>query len=249
MAARKLLRLARQELAAVAALCVAGGGVLAFIEIADDMTEADGVAFDEAVLAVLRPNPDPTDALGPPWLNTAMLDLTSLGGIAVLSLFAVAVVGFLLIQRKRLSAVMLTVGLAGGVAISEALKGAFERDRPPAEVQAVETINASFPSGHALLSTVFYLTLAVMLAHALPQRRLKAYVLTIGLLTAVIVGISRVWLGAHWASDVMAGWSLGAAWAMICWLAAFAFERWQRRRGGALQDAPPPANHAAVIGE
>src|SRR5690554_5505384 len=88
LAARKLLRLARQELAAVAALGVAGAGVLAFIEIADDMTEADGIAFDEAVLALLRPHPDPADALGPPWLETAMLDLTALGGIAVLVLFA-----------------------------------------------------------------------------------------------------------------------------------------------------------------
>lgn len=246
---RKLLRLAREELAAVAALGVAGGGVLAFIEIADDMTEADGVAFDETVLALLRPHPDPADALGPPWLETAMLDLTALGGIAVLVLFAAAVIGFLLIQRKWLSAVMLSVGLGGGVILSEGFKGLFDRDRPPLEVQAVETVNASFPSGHALLSTAFYLTLAVLLAHALPQKRLKAYVLGIGMLLALIVGISRVWLGAHWASDVMAGWCLGAAWAMSCWLVAYAFERWQRRRGGALQDAPAVDNHGAVIGE
>ena len=161
---RRLLATARTELAALTALFVAAVGVLVFAEVADDMTEADGQAFDQHVLALLRPYADdPGRPWGPWWLKEAAADLTSLGGISVLGLFALIAILFLVIQRKWLSAVLLPLGLAGGVALSEGLKAVFERERPPAAVQAVETINASFPSGHALLSTVFYLTVAVTL--------------------------------------------------------------------------------------
>lgn len=236
--ARRLLTLARTEIALLTALFVGAVGVLAFIEIADDMTEADGRAFDAMILGALRPHEDPGLAWGPWWLEEALADVTSLGGISVLGLFALAVVGFLVIQRKRLSALMLIVGLAGGVALSEGFKGVFERERPPAQFQAVDTLNASFPSGHALLSTVFYLTVGVMLARVLPTRRLKVWVMAVAVTIAVLVGISRVYLGAHWATDVMAGWSLGAAWAMALWLIAHLIERLQRRRHAPLQDEP-----------
>lgn len=236
--ARRLLALARGEIALLSALFVAAAGVLAFIEIADDMTEADGRAFDAMVLEAMRPHADPADPWGPWWLQEALADITSLGGISVLGLFAVAVIGFLLIQRKRLSALVLVLGLAGGVALSEGLKGVFERQRPPAQFQAVETLNASFPSGHALLSAVFYLSVGVMLARVLPSRRLKGWVMAMAITVAVLVGLSRVYLGAHWATDVLAGWSLGAAWAMALWLAAHLIERLQRRRHSALQDEP-----------
>ena len=236
--AARLLTLARAEIALLTALFVGAIGVLAFIEIADDMTEADGRAFDAMILAAMRPHDDPGQAWGPWWLEEALADVTSLGGISVLGLFALAVVGFLVIQRKRLSALILVVGLAGGVALSEGFKGVFERERPPAQFQAVDTLNASFPSGHALLSTVFYLTVGVMLARVLPTRRLKVWVMAMAVTIAMLVGISRVYLGAHWATDVMAGWSLGAAWAMALWLIAHLIERLQRRRHAPLQDEP-----------
>ena len=238
--AGRLLTLARSEIALLTALFVGAVGVLTFIEVADDMTEADGRAFDGMVLAALRPHADPGHAWGPWWLEEAMADVTSLGGISVLGLFAVAVVGFLVIQRKRLSALMLLIGLAGGVALSEGFKGVFERERPPAQFQAVDTLNASFPSGHALLSTVFYLTVGVMLARVLPSKRLKAWVMAMAVTIAMLVGLSRVYLGAHWATDVFAGWSLGAAWAMVLWLTAHLIERFQRRHHAPLQDEPAP---------
>lgn len=238
--ARRLAALARGEIAPLTALFVAAAGVLTFIEVADDMTEADGRAFDSMVLRALRPHADPAEPWGPWWLREALADITSLGGISVLGLFAVAVIGFLLIQRKRLSAVMLAAGLAGGVALSEGLKGLFERERPPAEFQVVETLNASFPSGHALLSTVFYLSVGVMLARVLPSKRLKAWVMGVAITVALLVGLSRIYLGAHWAGDVFAGWSLGAAWAMALWLAAHLVERVQSRRSAGLHDEPAP---------
>ena len=231
------LRFARAEAPALIALGVATTAVLWFVEIADDSTEADGQGFDQAVLMAMRPNPAmPDQPWGPWWLHEAAADLTSLGGISVLTLFALAAVGFLLISRKWLSAALLVVGLAGGVMLSEGLKVLFERARPPAQYQLVETLNASFPSGHALLSTVFYLTLGVMLTNAFPQRRLKAYALGVAVVIAVVIGLTRVYLGAHWASDVLGGWCVGVAWAMILWLIAHALQRFQRRRAMPLRD-------------
>ncbi len=235
---RRAIAFARVEFAALSALLIIGLGVAVFAELADDMTEADGQDFDQAILSALRPHADPSRALGPWWLEIAANDLTALGGISVLALFAIAAVGFLLIQRKRLSAALLVLGLVGGVALSEGLKAVFERERPPSAYQAVETINASFPSGHALLSTVFYLSLAVMLSRAFPRRRLKIYVLCVGILIAVLVGLTRIYLAAHWATDVFAGWSIGAAWAMALWLVSYAVERRQARTHAALVDEP-----------
>lgn len=250
---RRALRIARSELAAISALLVVAAGVMTFVEVADDMTEADGRAFDQAVLLAVRPNGS-ADGWGPGWLETAALDLTALGGIAVLGLFAVIVVVFLVLQRKRLSALLLTLGLAGGVALSEGLKAVFERDRPPEAWRAVETINASFPSGHALLSAVFYLSIGVMLTRAFPRRRFKAYVLGVALLLTLIVGLTRVYLAAHWATDVLAGWSVGAAWAMALWLVAYAVQRRQAVHPGGPHDEALPDDSiddtdAPVIGE
>lgn len=237
-AALRLFRLARTELAALTALLVVTLGIMTFIEVADDMTEADGMAFDQAVLHWMQPTAG--EPRGPWWLHEAAADLTALGGISVLGLFAVIAFVFLLIQRKHLSAALLVIGLAGGVMLSEGLKALFERARPPAAYQAVETLNASFPSGHALLSTVFYLTLGVMLTRAFQQKRLKAFVLGAAILIALLIGLTRVYLGAHWASDVIAGWCAGAAWAMVLWLVAYAVQRHQARHSAGLHDAPAP---------
>jgi undecaprenyl-diphosphatase len=239
--ARRAFRLARTELAALSALLIVALGAATFADLAEDMRETDGQAFDQAVLSALRPYADdPSRPWGPWWLKEAASDITSLGGISVLGLFATVVVVFLVIQRKRLSALLLVLGLIGGVVLSEGLKAVFERERPPAAYQAVETINASFPSGHALLSAVFYLSLGVMLTRAFPEKRFKAYVLGVAILMTLMVGTTRIYLGAHWASDVFAGWSVGAAWAMALWLVSYAVERRQRRRHAALQDRPTP---------
>jgi undecaprenyl-diphosphatase len=237
----RALTVARTEIAALTALFVAALGVMTFIEIADDMTEADGQAFDQQVLALLRPYADdPGRPWGPWWLKEAAADITSLGGISVLGLFALIVIVFLLSQRKWLSSLLLALGLVGGVMLSEGLKAVFERERPPQLMQAVETINASFPSGHALLATVFYLSIAVMLTRAFPRQRFKIFVLGVGILMALLVGLTRIYLGAHWATDVFAGWAVGSAWAMVLWLVAYGVARWQKRHQAPLQDEPTP---------
>ena len=249
---RRMLRIARTEIAAVTALFIVALGVLTFLELARDVAGTDGQAFDQAVLGWMQPVAG--DPRGPWWLKEAAADLTSLGGISVLTLFAVVAIAFLLIQHKRLSALLLVLGLAGGVGLSEGLKALFERARPPAAFQAVETLNASFPSGHALLATVFYLTLGVMLTRAFPRAHLKAFVLGSAMTVALLIGLTRVYLGAHWASDVFAGWCAGAAWAMALWLVAYAVGRRQAVSDkGPHDDVLPPEPLAdtppTVIGE
>lgn len=249
---RRMLRIARTEIAAVTALFIIALGVITFVEVADGATGVDGHAFDQAVLSWMQPAPG--EPRGPWWLKEAAADLTSLGGISVLGLFAVIAIVFLLIQGKRLSAFLLVMGLAGGVVLSEGLKALFARERPPAAFQAVETLNASFPSGHALLAAVFYLSLGVMLTRAFPRAHLKAFVLGAALLIALLIGVTRVYLGAHWASDVLAGWCAGAAWAMVLWLVAYAIGRRQAVRAAGLHDdalppEPEPDTPPAVIGE
>ncbi|MET0337369.1 MAG: phosphatase PAP2 family protein [Caulobacter sp.] len=240
----RAIRFGRAELAVLCALLVTAGGCLAFIEIADDATEADGQRFDQSVLDWLRPSADPRDALGPPWLERALGELTALGGITPLVLIASLAVGFLLLKGRRGSALLVSLSLGGGVIISQTLKAFYDRDRPPDIFRAEEVINASFPSGHAMLSTVTYLTLGALLAQSMGQRRLKVFIFAAAILIAALGGVSRVYLAVHWASDVLAGWSLGAAWAMVCWLTAWLIER---RRG--LRSSPARTKDPAVTGE
>lgn len=235
----RFLRVARAEVAAVIALLIIALGVFVFVRLADNLPQIDGEGFDWLVLGAVRPIAgDPSMPWGPWWLHEAAMDISSLGGISVLGLFALIALGFLLMSAKRLSALLLVVGLAGGVFLSEGLKAVFDRARPPQAYQVVDTLNASFPSGHALLSTVFYLSVGVMMTRAFPRRRFKAYAIGVGIVIALLIGLTRIYLGAHWASDVFGGWSVGAAWAMLLWLVAYAAERRQRVNHSRLQDEP-----------
>lgn len=235
----RLFRFARLEMGAVAVLLAGTLGLALFVTIAEGIVGGQQQRVDWAVLRWLRPNPAlPSEPNGPWWLTEAAMDITALGGIAVLVIFAAMAVGFLLIRGKKLSALLTVVGLAGGVCLSEGLKAVFDRPRPPSEYQLVETLNASFPSGHALMATVFYLSVGVMLTRAFPMRQMRAYALFWAVVLVLLIGLTRIYLGAHWASDVIAGWGIGAFWAMLLWLFAYAIERRQKVRMARLQDAP-----------
>jgi undecaprenyl-diphosphatase len=224
-----LLALARMEVVLLAALALMAGSTLAFIEIADDMREDDGRAFDSAVLRLMHPDEaNPADPVGPSWLDHASADFSALGSVTILVALVVVACGYLLLRRRALEAFLLVLATGGGLAISQGLKAFFERDRPPEMYRAAEVLNQSFPSGHAMLSAVVYLTLGAMLARAEARWRIRIYILSLTILVALLVGVTRVHLGVHWASDVLAGWCAGAAWATACWL----LDRWLRRRAG-----------------
>ncbi len=225
--ARRTLALARAELAIVATLFVAAGGLWAFVGIADEVGENETQAFDRALMLALRNPLDLADPIGPPWLEGVMRDVTALGSQFVLVFVTLSVVGFLLLLRKRAAAVLVFASVTGGAILGDLLKLAFERPRPDLVPHGAVVYTASFPSNHAMLSAVTYLTLGALLARFHARRALKFSFLGLAVILTALVGLSRVYLGVHWPTDVLAGWSAGAAWAMAVWLVAL----WLQRRG------------------
>lgn len=218
-------RLGRREMVAVSLLLSIAAALWAFVELADEVLEGSTEAFDSAILLFFRVPGDLTDPIGPPWVELLVTDTTALGGVAVLAIITVIVVGYLVVIAKRSAAVFVLAAIGGGTVVSFGLKSLFERARPDLVPHGVEVATASFPSGHAMLSAVTYLTLGALLARFLPRRRAKAYVVTVAALLTLAIGTSRVYLGVHWPTDVLAGWTLGAAWAVLCWLAALWMQR------------------------
>ena len=209
------LKLARQEIVPIAILLGIALPVLAFIEIADEVGEGEARWFDESILLALR-TADPADPIGPRWMEASVMDITALGGFAVLALVTLMAAGYLLVRKHWVDALMLLVATIGGTLISEGLKVGFNRPRPDLVAHVVETTSMSFPSGHAMLSAVTYLTLGALLTQSEPQRRIKIYITGAAIALTVVIGLSRVYLGVHYPTDVLAGWIVGAAWALSC---------------------------------
>ncbi len=223
------LKLARQEIVPIAIFLGIALPVLAFVEIADEVGEGEARWFDESILLALRTG-DPADPIGPRWLEASVMDITALGGFAVLALVTLMAVGYLLVVKRWGDAVMLLCATIGGTLISEGLKVGFNRPRPDLVAHIVETTSMSFPSGHAMLSAVTYLTLGALIARTQERRRLRGYVLGGAILVTLLIGLTRIYLGVHWPTDVLAGWCLGAAWALLCWFAA----TWFTSRAGGM---------------
>ncbi len=195
-------------------------GVWAFAELADEVLEGETHAFDRALLLKMRNPSDPSDALGPKWFEELFRDFTALGGAGVLVLVTLAAAGFLALERKFASVVLLLVAVGGGVLLVTLLKLGFDRPRPDLVAHGVDSYLASFPSGHSKLSAVTYLTLGGLLARRYQRAGVRAYLILLAMVLTFIVGISRVYLGVHWPTDVLAGWAAGGAWALLCWLVA-----------------------------
>ena len=203
-----------------------------FLELADDVGEGETQSFDEWAVQSLRRADDPALPVGPPWLRELGLDLTALGSFAVLLIISGTVVGFLLLQRRRRLALLIAVAVAGGMLLNTGLKHVFDRERPSVVPHLREVTTPSFPSGHAAASAVVYLTLGALLAGVVKGRYTKAYCLAVAMALTVVVGASRVYLGVHYPTDVLAGWSVGLLWALTCWLAERVL-----KRVGALREA------------
>jgi undecaprenyl-diphosphatase len=218
---------ARVERTTLIGIILAAGALSIFAKLADSIGEGSTRPFDEWLLLALRTAGDPSDPLGPKWFEEMMRDITALGSTVVLALMVLVIVGFLAMTRRAYAALTVLISVVGGVFVSQGLKFAFARPRPDLVPHGTEVFSASFPSGHSMMAAVVYLTLGALLARTQSSRSVKAYILAVAVVLTVLVGVSRVYLGVHWPTDVLAGWTLGGAWAFACWLVML----WLQARG------------------
>ncbi len=196
------------------------GIIWAFIEIADEVREDETRRFDESVLLSMRESGDTADPIGSPRIEEMARDLTALGGFTLLSGVTITAIGVALFAgRPRLAGAGLVSVLAGTWVMS-LLKRGFDRPRPDLIEHGTLIHNASFPSGHSMMAAMVYLTLGILLARTQPKKRVRAFIVAISVVITLLVGVSRVYLGVHWPTDVFAGWMLGGAWAMLFWIVA-----------------------------
>jgi undecaprenyl-diphosphatase len=213
------------ELSVLLAGMIVAGGLWGFVEMAEVARDSAAHAFDTEILLAFREAGKPDDPVGPLWLEEAVRDITGLGSMVVLVLVTAAAVVYFLLIRKGREALLVLIAVVGGQILSSLLKLGIDRPRPDLVPHLADVQTLSFPSGHAMMSAVTYLTLGSMLAGIVPGRATKIYVLCVAVLITLMVGVSRIYLGVHWPSDVLAGWCAGFAWAMLCWLIARQFFR------------------------
>lgn len=209
-------------LTAVFALALLGWG---FVWLSDEVTEGDTHAVDEWALKAFRHPDNPALPAGPGWVAEVSRDITSLGSVSVLAFFvALATVNLVMVRQGR-AALVLVASSIGGALMSVLLKELIDRPRPKIVPHLTEVFSASFPSGHAMMSAVVYLTLGAVLARFTSSRRLRIYYLSVAFALTLLVGFSRVYLGVHYPSDVLAGWLAGISWALLVGLIVRALQR------------------------
>lgn len=220
-----LLHLPSREIVLLAGVLIVVLLTYLFIKLTDEMKEGETQKFDEWVLRSLRRGDDPRTPIGPAWLRESALDVTALGSPVVLILVVSAVAGFLVLQR-RFGLLWLTLAATGGGALlGYVLKEIINRGRPTVVPHLREVNTPSFPSGHAMLSAIVYLTLGIMLMQIVRGRLTRLYCLLWALFLTLLTGLSRIYLGVHYPTDVLAGWSAGLVWALLCWIVAKYLQR------------------------
>jgi len=191
--------------------------VYSVIELADEVKEGTTQTVDEWILQSLRRVDDRGVPIGPAWMREAGLDLTALGSPIVLILTVSAVVGFMSLQRQYRLVLFTVMTIVSGSAMAGVLKYVIARDRPAIVPHLREVTTPSFPSGHAMVSAIVYLTLGTLLMQVVERKAAKLYCLMGAMLLTFLVGISRIYLGVHYPTDVLAGWMAGIGWALSCW--------------------------------
>lgn len=224
------------ERAILVTVMLLAGGAWGFLELADEVTEGTTQGFDEKILLSLREPADLSDPIGPRWVEELGRDFTALGGMGVLTVLALAVVGYLFLEHKHRTAFLVLLAVGGGTLLSFGLKYGFDRPRPDLVPHHSHVYTTSFPSAHSMMAAIVYLTLAALLARVQKQRRVKLYLLAVAAVLTLAVGVSRVYMGVHWPTDVLAGWTAGALWALVCWQLA----RWLQHRGRIEQEGTEP---------
>lgn len=208
------------EIWLLGSLFLIAGLLLIFIFIAQDVFEGETASFDRAAILVFRSAGNISNPIGLPWVEEGVRDVTALGSMIVVVILSGAVVGYLLLLKRHAPALLVLISVAGGTALNELLKYIFDRPRPDLVLHSTQVFTSSFPSGHAAVSAVVYLTLGALLARDAPSVAVKIYVMAVAIFLVFLIGVSRVFLGVHYPTDVLAGWCIGSAWALTCWLAA-----------------------------
>lgn len=223
------------ELRLLAVLAAGALLVLALVALTDEVREGGTQGFDERVLLAFRQPGNPALPRGPEWLADAARDVTALGSGTVLALVVVAVLGFLLLARRRRLALLVALAGFGAMNVSPILKHLVDRPRPIVVAHLVPVHSLSFPSGHATASAAVYLSLAALVARVQTRRGARLYALGVAFLLTTLVGLSRMYLGVHYPSDVVAGWAAGALWALLCSSVVLGLQR----RGAVSGPSPP----------
>ena len=181
------------------------------------LTHYGQAGFDAPILLWFRVDGETARLAGPEWITNFWLSLTWLGDTVPRIVVAVITILGLLYFRNWRNALFITWVLLSGIALSTALKHWIGRPRPKLVPYLDHISSMSFPSGHAFNSTLFYLTIVMAIAPLLASRSLRFSLYTLALTLSVATGVSRIALGVHWPSDVLAGWIMAVAWAFL-WL-------------------------------
>ncbi len=205
-------------LCSVIAACVC---LWLFIEVAEEVGEGDHLGFEAKIMKAMRQADHPEILRGPDWVTTAARDITALGGAAATVLIVGLIIGFLVLSRRYLVAVFILCSVGSGFLLSLLLKKHFFRARPEVVPHLMQEVSTSFPSGHSMSSAVVYITLGALLARTAASRTLKIYLICSALLLSGLIGVSRVAMGVHYPTDVLAGWLAGTGWALLCWTVAY----------------------------
>lgn len=216
----------RIEIALLAISVALAGAIWAFLKLGSEMREGEFARFDLALLSALRMPGDMHRATGPHWLLESMRDITALGGVSVLTLITLIGATILLAHRRTIQTLVLLVCVPLARLSTALFKDLYDRPRPSFAIYGDLPMSMSFPSGHSTAATATYFVLAVIVASLEPRPSMKALAFAVAAMLALLIGFSRVYLGVHWPSDVIAGWFLGSAWALV---AAVWLRTWQRR--------------------
>ena len=205
------------EARTLAAAALAGAGLWALLHLGGEMREGETLAFDSRIILALRAPGQPHQPIGPPWLTDALRDVTALGSTTLITLATLMGAAALVYRRHWRRALMLVLVVVLANASDDRLKMIYSRVRPDYAVAGLYLHSLSFPSGHSTASAALWLTLGTIAASFEDRTDAKVFWIVMAIATILAVGFSRVYLGAHWPTDVLAGWILGAFWALTGW--------------------------------
>ncbi len=223
---RNLLKeLATKEIKILLVLLTLFLSLFVFINVGILVTNGTTRQFDQSIIEYFRVEGNNSEPAGPVFLIESMRDITSLGGETIITIITIFVVGFLLLQKRYDAMWLVIVATIGGALISLGLKEFYGRERPDISYRLINVTPLSFPSGHSMMSAIVYLTEAAIIARIQKNKKIRIYILSAALFLTFIIGVSRVYLGVHYPTDVIGGWTIGLAWASFCWFVAWYLQR------------------------